>query len=149
MIAGTISIPTKVVYGQENDDLLWIRKADKILGIASGEDDTEISDSDAEQYQYQMSLQYPAWYLMEDAKTRFGYESLMDIRNKINDDEYRGHPEYYYEAALMAVLFEQSNNQSLLEGLDFEFAQGVSEQTAALLGYDTDQEIDALEELKN
>ena len=148
MIAGTISIPTKVVYGQENDDLLWIRKADKILGIASGEDDTEISDSDAEQYQYQMSLQYPAWYLMEDAKTRFGYESLMDIRNKINDDEYRGHPEYYYEAALMAVLFEQSNNQSLLEGLDFEFAQGVSEQTAALLGYDTDQEIDALEELK-
>ncbi|MEE1312606.1 MAG: hypothetical protein UHS41_02485 [Lachnospiraceae bacterium] len=106
MIAGTISIPTKVVYGQENDDLLWIRKADKILGIASGEDDTEISDSDAEQYQYQMSLQYPVWYLMEDAKTRFGYESLMDIRNKINDDEYRGHPEYYYEAALMAVLFE-------------------------------------------
>ena len=148
LILSLCSVPAKQVNAQTQEEYFTIRKADKILGICD-EDDLYISDSDAKEYEYRTNLKYPSAYLVEDAKTRLGYESLLDIQNLINDKQYRAHPEYYYEAALMAVLFEQKNNTCLLDTEVLKFTEGFIAQVSSICGTVYSSEKEAYEALSD
>lgn len=125
-----------------------MRRADKILGLEEY-DEYGISDSDADIYDYQMNLKYPAAYLVEAAEKRFGFTDLMTVVNKFNNEDFRLHPEYYYEAALMSLLFEQAGDSAFLESNEQDVLTESSQVAGSLLGYAAGQEADALESLKN
>ena len=122
-------------------------RADKILGLEEY-DEHGISESDADIYDYQMDLKYPASYLVEAAEKRFGFTGLMTVVNKFNNEEFRLHPEYYYEAALMSLLFEQAGDTAFLEGNQQDVLTESSQVAGSLLGFAVGQETEALEELK-
>lgn len=124
-----------------------MRRADKILGLEEY-DEYGISESDADIYDYQMNLKYPASYLVEAAENRFGFTGLMTVVNKFNNEEFRLHPEYYYEAALMSLLFEQAGDSAFLESNQQDVLTESSQAAGNLLGFAVGQEADALKELK-
>ena len=124
-----------------------VSRADKILGLEQY-DEYGISESDADIYEYQVNLKYPTAYLVEAAEERFGFTDLMTVVNKFNNEEFRLHPEYYYEAALLSLLFEQAGDSAFLEGNEQDVLAESSQAAGSLLGFAVGQEADALEELK-
>lgn len=122
-------------------------RADKILGLWEY-DEHGISEADAEIYEYQVNLKYPTAYLVEAAKERFGFTGLMTAINVFNNEEFRLHPEYYYEAALLSLLFEQAGDSAFLEGNQQDVLAESSQAAGSLLGFAVGQEKKALEELK-
>lgn len=122
-------------------------RADKILGLLEY-DEHGISESDADIYEYQVNLKYPTAYLVEAAEEHFGFTDLMTVVNKFNNEEFRLHPEYYYEAALMSLLFEQAGDSSFLECNQQDVLAESSQAAGDLLNYAVGEEADALEELK-
>ena len=122
-------------------------RADKILGLEKY-DEYGIGESDAKNYNYYMNLEFPCSYLVEEAESRWGYTDVMSVINFANNEDFRLHPEYYYEAALMSLLFEQVGDQSFLDSKEQEVAIESTEIAEALLGTAVGAEVDALEELR-
>lgn len=124
-----------------------MRRADRILGLQQY-DEYFIADSDAKIYRDNLNESYPASYLVEEARSRLGYTSLMSVINFANNENFRSHPEYYYEAALMSLLFEQMNDQSFWDSNEQEVDRETINIAKDLLGTAVGAETDALEELK-
>lgn len=124
-----------------------MRRADRILGLQQY-DEYFIADSDAKIYRDNLNESYPASYLVEEARSRLGYTSLMSVINFANDEAFRSHPEYYYEAALMSLLFEQMNDQSFWDSNEQEVDRETINIAKNLLGTAVGAETDALEELQ-
>ena len=124
-----------------------MRRADKILGLQQY-DEYFIGESDAKVYRKNLNKSYPASYLVEEAESRWGYTSLMSVINFANNEDFRSHPEYYYEAALMSLLFEQMNDQSFWDSNEQEVDKETINIAKDLLGTAVGAETDALEELK-
>lgn len=124
-----------------------MRRADRILGLQKY-DEYFIADSDAKIYRDNLNESYPASYLVEEARSRLGYTSLMSVINFANNENFRSHPEYYYEAALMSLLFEQMNDQSFWDSNEQEVDRETINIAKDLLGTAVGAETDALEELK-
>ena len=151
LILNTVVTPGISVRAEESS---WMpvrtsamSRADKILGLLEY-DEHGISESDADIYEYQVNLKYPTAYLVEAAEERFGFTDLMTVVNKFNNEEFRLHPEYYYEAALMSLLFEQAGDSSFLECNQQDVLAESSQAAGDLLNYAVGEEADALEELK-
>lgn len=151
LILNTVVTPGISVRAEESS---WMpvrtsamSRADKILGLLEY-DEHGISESDADIYEYQVNLKYPTAYLVEAAEERFGFTDLMTVVNKFNNEEFRLHPEYYYEAALMSLLFEQAGDSSFLECNQQDVLAESSQAAGSLLGFAVGQEKEALEELK-
>lgn len=124
-----------------------MRRADRILGLQQY-DEYFIADSDAKIYRDNLNESYPASYLVEEARSRLGYTSLMSVINFANNENFRSHPEYYYEAALMSLLFEQMNDQSFWDSNEQEVDRETINIAKNLLGTAVGAETDALEELQ-
>lgn len=124
-----------------------MRRADKILGLQQY-DEYFIGESDAAVYRKNLNKKYPASYLVEEAGWRLGYTSLMSVINFANNENFRSHPEYYYEAALMSLLFEQMNDQSFWDSNEQEVDRETINIAKNLLGTAVGAETDALEELQ-
>lgn len=124
-----------------------MRRADRILGLQQY-DEYFITDSDAKIYRDNLNEIYPASYLVEEARSRLGYTSLMSVINFANNEDFRSHPEYYYEAALMSLLFEQMNDQSFWDSNEQEVDREMINIAEDLLGTAVGAETDALEELQ-
>lgn len=124
-----------------------MRRADKILGLEKY-DEYFISESDAVVYRKNLNKKYPASYLVEEAGWRLGYTSLMSVINFANNEDFRSHPEYYYEVALMSLLFEQMNDQSFWDSNEQEVDRETINIAKNLLGTAVGAETDALEELQ-
>lgn len=124
-----------------------MRRADRILGLQQY-DEYFIADSDAKIYRDNLNESYPASYLVEEARSRLGYTSLMSVINFANNENFRSHPEYYYEAALMSLLFEQMNDQSFWDSNEQEVDRETINIAEDLLGTAVGAETDALEELQ-
>lgn len=124
-----------------------MRRADKILGLQQY-DEYFIGESDAVVYRKNLNKKYPASYLVEEAGWRLGYTSLMSVINFANNEDFRSHPEYYYEAALMSLLFEQMNDQSFWDSNEQEVDRETINIAKNLLGTAVGAETDALEELQ-
>lgn len=124
-----------------------MRRADRILGLQQY-DEYFITDSDAKIYRDNLNESYPASYLVEEARSRLGYTSLMSVINFANNEDFRSHPEYYYEAALMSLLFEQMNDQSFWDSNEQEVDRETINIAEDLLGTAVGAETDALEELQ-
>lgn len=151
LILNTVVTPGISVRAEESS---WMpvrtsamSRADKILGLLEY-DEHGISESDADIYEYQVNLKYPTAYLVEAAEEHFGFTDLMTVVNKFNNEEFRLHPEYYYEAALMSLLFEQAGDSSFLECNQQDVLAESSQAAGDLLNYAVGEEADALEELK-
>ena len=71
-----------------------MRRADRILGLQQY-DEYFIADSDAKIYRDNLNESYPASYLVEEARSRLGYTSLMSVINFANNEDFRSHPEIY------------------------------------------------------
>lgn len=125
-----------------------MRRADKILGLEEY-DEYFIGESDADIYRENLNEKYPASYLVDEAKSRWGYTSLMSVINFANNEDFRSHPEYYYEAALMSLLFEQMDDQSFWDSNEQEVDKETINIAKDLLGTAVDAETDVLEELQN
>lgn len=124
-----------------------MRRADRILGLQQY-DEYFIADSDAKIYRDNLNESYPASYLVEEARSRLGYTSLMSVINFANNENFRSHPEYYYETALMSLLFEQMNDQSFWDSNEQEVDRETINIAKNLLGTAVGAETDALEELQ-
>lgn len=124
-----------------------MRRADKILGLQQY-DEYFIGESDAVVYRKNLNKKYPASYLVEEAGWRLGYTSLMSVINFANNENFRSHPEYYYETALMSLLFEQMNDQSFWDSNEQEVDRETINIAKNLLGTAVGAETDALEELQ-
>lgn len=124
-----------------------MRRADRILGLQQY-DEYFIADSDAKIYRDNLNEIYPASYLVEEARLRLGYTSLMSVINFANNEDFRSHPEYYYEAALMSLLFEQMNDQSFWDSNEQEVDRETINIAEDLLGTAVGAETDALEKLQ-
>ena len=124
-----------------------MRRADKILGLEKY-DEYFISESDAVVYRKNLNKKYPASYLVEEAGWRLGYTSLMSVINFANNENFRSPPEYYYETALMSLLFEQMNDQSFWDSNEQEVDRETINIAKNLLGTAVGAETDALEELQ-
>ena len=124
-----------------------MRRADRILGLQQY-DEYFIADSDAKIYRDNLNESYPASYLVEEARSRLGYTSLMSVINFANNENFRSHPEYYYETALMSLLFEQMNDQSFWDSNEQEVDRETINIAEDLLGTAVGAETDALEELQ-
>lgn len=124
-----------------------MRRADRILGLQKY-DEYFIGESDADEYRRNLNKKYPASYLIEEARSRLGYTSLMSVINFANNENFRSHPEYYYEAALMSLLFEQMNDQSFWDSSEQEVDRETINIAKNLLGTAVGAETDALEELQ-
>ena len=72
----------------------------------------------------------------------------MSVINFANNEDFRSHPEYYYEAALMSLLFEQMNDQSFWDSNEQEVDREMINIAEDLLGTAVGAETDALKELQ-
>ena len=127
-------------------------RADKILGLEEY-DEYGIGESDADIYEYQMNLTYPADYMVEAARKNLGFEGCVFILNNIFQEDATLNFSYYYELVLMSLLFEQAKDASFLDVNEVENQKEVVELSQDFwekfgLESDVDDEIDALEKLK-
>lgn len=128
-------------------------RADKILGLEQY-DEYGISESDADIYEYQMNLKYPADYMVEAARKNLGFEGCVFILNNIFQEDATLNFSYYYELVLMSLLFEQTKDASFLDVNEVENQKEVVELSQDFLEKfglesDVDDEIDALKKLEN
>lgn len=128
-------------------------RADKILGLEEY-DEYGIGESDADIYEYQMNLKYPADYMVEAAKKNLGFEGCVFILNNIFQEDATLNFSYYYELVLMSLLFEQTKDASFLDVNEVENQKEVVELSQDFLEKfglesDVDDEIDALKKLEN
>lgn len=127
-------------------------RADKILGLEEY-DEYGIGESDADIYEYQMNLKYPADYMVEAARKNLGFEGCVFILNNIFQEDATLNFSYYYELVLMSLLFEETKDASFLDVNEVENQKAVVELSQDFLEKfgpesDVDDEIDALEKLE-